>query len=462
MPTDLKKLRQLAKKDDIATGQNWTDRGIAIPNLISPTEVKNRISSAQSGDLGPLQEIYLLMDTDSRYSGIVNSLYASVINCPIKVMRADKDTRDSRRAHQLAQQMFGIHRLSKAAVAMAFAKTYIRGTGIYEINWDIMKGTDGRKYIFPTSINVVPPTRYLMETNYADEHYSELKIQTLDEPAGLPLSAFPYGKIIALSDGTDPGFYDLAGAARRCLRWWLTKKYTELWWNQYNETYGEPARVAYVPPGSKRSASLQRFLKELGRSMYGIFDSDVEIDFLNNSLGTPATYKQIIDLANAEIAVAIHGQTQTTDGGEYGSYAKAKVQLGVRLEIVQLVCQIVQTGLQELLKYFITFNLGENFDPSLMPEIKPVVRESEDKQMLANVFDRITKIIPVPTAHIYESLEIPQPEDGEETIGPEDRVASTADQFSQQGSNPQIPGKQDSQSSSDSSKGEDSSSNSTG
>jgi phage gp29-like protein len=423
MPSDLKQLRKLSGSDVIKK-DGFNDRTLSLPKLITPEEVRRRLGSAQVGDLGPLQEVYLLMDTDSRYSGIVNSLYASVIACPIKVTPSEKKNRDSKRAYELAQQMFGVHRLTKAAVAMTLAKTYVRGVGIYEVNWDVMRGTDGKKYIFPTNLRIVPPTRYLMNVEYQSDHYGELMIASNDKPEGHTLDEYPYGKIIALTDGTDEGFFDLAGAARRCLRWWLIKTYTELWWSQYTETYGEPGRVAYVSPGTKRAqiARIERFLKTLGRSMYAIFDNDVDLEFMSQSLGTPATYKQIIDLANAEIAVAIHGQTQTTDGGEYGSYAKAKVQLGVRLEIVQLVCQIIQAGLQELLKYFVDFNFGADFDPSLMPTIAPVVKAEEDKEKLTNVFDKITKIVAVPTSHIYESLEIPIPEDGEETIGPEDRT----------------------------------------
>lgn len=88
-------------------------------------------------------------------------------------------------------------------------------------------------------------------------------------------------------------------------------------WAEYGELFGQPIRVAKVPPMEKQQlAELDRSLADMGRAAYIRLPYGVEFE-LAASTGKDAyqVFDQHIQRANTEISKLIEGQTMTSDSG---------------------------------------------------------------------------------------------------------------------------------------------------
>lgn len=430
--TSLSKAGERLARTSKVIPRSFDDRFGILPLELTPDQLRNAKALSSLGELGPLQMIYILMDTDSRFSGIVNSLKSAVAMCPLKWTRPKKNnSRGAKTAEKVVNEQF--KRINVVRLIKQLTRPYFTGVSIWENEWRLMPSSvsNGRDLAFFRGIRWVSGSRYRMEMDPLMDHFGEVLITSMEDPLGSPVESFQPGALSYMDDGTDPGFFDMAGVARSCLGWWLSKVYTQIFWTQHNETFGQPARVAYVPNnvGAEEKKKVEKFLQHLGRYLYAIFEEDIEIDLLHAvNTGTVTTFKELIGLANAEMAVAVHGQVQTVDGGEYGSYAKAQVQFRVRREIVMLVCVMVIQVMKEIVKYMCEFNIDPQFDPDDMPEGKIVVPRAEERVAHAEFFDIVTDFMEVNEDQIREELELdPIDEDDPQTIGPSTKSRSNGE-----------------------------------
>lgn len=415
---------------------SFYDRLSVIPEEIRPEEVRERIANASQGYIGPLQELYMLMETDARYFGYLKQLRSAVTACPVKAVQSRNKSRGSKRALKLIQEQYA--HVNVPRMIRQLVRPYDRGMALWRPLWTIEHSKSmGGDAVWFHGLENVSSTRLLQINDPTSDHNGELGVTSIDYPNGRPLSTFQEGSILlGLDPDAEQGYYDLAGAARACLGWWLAKNYTKTFWSEHNQTHGEPIRTAFVPPdiGDDELKKLEKFMRHLGRYMYGIFDEDVEIELQNSvNTGTVSTYQQMIAMANDEMAIATVGQVQTSDGGRDGSYAKAAVQYKVQRLIVVSIVQMVASFIRELDHMICKFNLSEDFDPADLPDHRPFVPRPEDKETLVKFYDMATKIMPVKASQIREDLELEIiDDDDEETIGPEDRAKGDKAQTEEQ------------------------------
>lgn len=406
--------------------REFVDRFHLVGEEIRPDQIRSRLALASLGQIGPLQEVYQMMDTDARNRGINIALGAAIGRCPLKVSPPKKKSRAATTATELLREQF--RRVNNVRLLRMLMKPYRRGVAAWEIPWRMEGSTyAGKDLAFFKTPKPIPGRRLMMITDPLSPDLGKIAITSVEYPQGRPLSDFPEGSILFGEDAdAEEGYYDLSGADRACLGWWLAKTYTQTFWAQFNETFGEDSRVAFVPEnmGTDERRKIERWLKFLGRNMYGIFDEDVELTLLSaNKTGTVNTYERFIEMANEEMTIAVLGQLQTTDGGDKGAYAKAAVQWRVQRDIVHMICAMEEDLLYDLALQFCRFNISEDFDPEDLPGVKPIPPRSEDRQTLATFFQTATNFLDVPTRQIREELEIEEPIDNEETIGPSSRAA---------------------------------------
>jgi Protein of unknown function (DUF935) len=100
-------------------------------------------------------------------------------------------------------------------------------------------------------------------------------------------------------------------------------------WSEFCEIFGMPIRVGKTRSTSAdERASMEAFLRDMGRAPYAVIDADDTIEFAESKAsGGTDVYDLMINRCNSEISKLIIGQTMTTDNGS--SKSQATVHEGI-------------------------------------------------------------------------------------------------------------------------------------
>ena len=134
------------------------------------------------------------------------------------------------------------------------------------------------------------------------------------------------------------------------------------WWVTATEKFGTPFILGKVPRGTdtNEQEQLLEALDQLVQDAIAILPNDSQVEILDGNSGKNASstspHKDLIDQCNAEIALAIVGQTLSSEVGSTGSYAAAKTHNDVREEIVASDKRMVERALQQLVNWTYELN----------------------------------------------------------------------------------------------------------
>jgi len=199
------------------------------------------------------------------------------------------------------------------------------------------------------------------------------------------------------------------------LRDWLTL--AELAW--------KPWRVGvYQKAASKEDiANLEAMLEQMTATGVAVVPETAKADVhwpANSGKGNSA-HKELFDAMGAEMSKCVLGQTLTTEQGDVGSQALGKVHNEVRQDIRDARARAIAACLRRhLIAPLIKLNFGAD---ALVPEFRFLTEDSVDmvafSTMLLNVSNPLVRM-PVPVAWARARLGVPEPEDDEEVLGPEE------------------------------------------
>lgn len=104
----------------------------------------------------------------------------------------------------------------------------------------------------------------------------------------------------------------------------LIKRASVSAWAEYNEVYGIPMAVGKTrSKAGKKRTQFEEMLANFPENRWILTDLEQdELDIIEPSVGTQATFKDIIEQANKEISKLIIGQTMTTEDGASLSQAQ--------------------------------------------------------------------------------------------------------------------------------------------
>ena len=141
------------------------------------------------------------------------------------------------------------------------------------------------------------------------------------------------------------------------------------WWVTATEKYGMPFILGKVPRGTDDSeqADLLKKLDDLIQDAVAVLPNDSQVEILQGS-GSGAQgdsrHKELIDQCNNEIALALLGQTLTSEIGSTGSYAASKTHNEVRGDIAAADKRMVERALQTLVDWIYAINWGQGAAPA--------------------------------------------------------------------------------------------------
>jgi len=392
---------------------------------VSPATIASALTSAASGNLADLQGLYRRMQiSDARVRMAVQTLKSALMASPLRVFKSPLagkgGSADAEAAAALARSM--VAGLSRTRTTGPLVQPYLTCVSVFQPIWQPVTGESGDVLLLPTALEEVSPVRLRMDTTADSKTYGEIMVATEKEPRGVPVSSFKPGELLLVTDDTQPGFYDTGGAFRSCLFWWLVKAKNGAWWAEFNELYAHPHVMAFYDEGasSDEQDDLLAYVQGLQRNAYGLFPKSVDLDYVETArAGQVKTYEDLIGLANTEITLAILGQTQTSDGGDQGSYKKAQVHNTIRYEIIRAIATQVEEALEHLLRDAIAFNISPDFDPALVPQIRLVVPNPEEKESKVRVFAGFQALGgQLSDRFVRDELGISPIEEGEEILQP--------------------------------------------
>lgn len=254
-----------------------------------------------------------------------------------------------------------------------------------------------------------------------DRPRTELRL--IDASAeGAPLQ--PFGWVLHTHGKAKTGYQGRMGLHRALVWPFLYKAYSLGDFAEFLETYGLPMVIGkyYQGASADEKASLMRAVTALGHDARAIMPADMAIEINKvtaDGSGTP--HLAMIDWADRAQSKAILGQTTSSEARSTGmGSGVATVHNEVRQDIRNADArQIAGTITRDLIYPLLALNKGGIDSLKRCPRLVFDTGEAEDLVMLADGVDKLVKagMRTIPVKWVHEKARIPEPAEGEETLG---------------------------------------------
>jgi phage gp29-like protein len=416
--------RPAFQSQKIENGHEW-QRLRPLTEPVEPKKVKMILQQARDGELGDLHRLYeRTFAVDDRLGGITSALKRAVSSKRTRISPARKEARDDEE-REIARRYADYARVMTRDVKWrtmlkTFLSPYLKGVDVFEVMYEREDAPidDINRWYKVTGVESVPTRRLqMMQGIYGD--YGKLGILQLNGEIK-PLTEYDDRKVFSLADEPARGKWDEAGAARRCLTWWIVKQFIIRWWPQFAETSGEPIRIARTSKQNlddETERKIVEAMKKLGSNGWGIVPDDIALEvkeILQGSKTADDVYKGIMNAANQAYTIAILGQTDTTESSE-GAYAKAKIQNQVRMDILLDISKLASNGVEKVIEAGLRVNEKQAFRPHLAPTFEVHIPTPTGMGKKAKAFDMLqdemSVALPVTQIRDEFGIETPDPEE---------------------------------------------------
>jgi phage gp29-like protein len=151
-------------------------------------------------------------------------------------------------------------------------------------------------------------------------------------------------------------------------------------WLNFIEKFGSPIVLGQYQRGSTQS-EIEKFaesLNEMAQDAVIVAPSDINLEFKEAAKnGSSILFKDLLKFCNNEISKAILSQTLTTEV-DMGSYAATEIHYKVRKEVILSDARIVESFMNQLIKWIIEIN----FPKSAQPIFNLIINDAENTQRI--------------------------------------------------------------------------------
>ena len=400
------KMPRRPERDRLAQPSRMDRWGRAMTGSITPGVVARTLRAAESGDLSAQAGLFdRMLERDARLRGLLQSRCNAIRGLDWQIEPAEDTAKDREIAAFCTEVLAGCRYFRGGLGRLNHAVGH--GFAALELFWG---EKDGRHVI--EQVQEVPQRRFVQ-----DPESRELRLLTETNSLGDPIPPFRTAlhRYDALAANVG------ASGLFRTLVWlWVFKHYSLKDFAIFCEIYGIPLRLGKYGAGAsdEEKRTLRDAVQHLGSDGAGIVSKDTEIEFveISHSKGSHP-HLDMIDLVNTEMAIAVLGQTLTTDAGDRGTQALGSVHDQVRMDLVEGDAdELEDTVRHEILAPLVSFNFGPE---ALVPEAKlPVPRPKDTERTARTIQVAVQSGVKVPMRWAQEQLEIPEPEEGEELVLP--------------------------------------------
>lgn len=387
---------------------------------LDPAKMGRTMRQADAGDTEAMFEMFSAVEEDPHVYSVLSKRRRQLTSRTMQITPVDDSDRAQRSAELCNELIYGeggergVSNWDEALWDMTDAIG--RAYSVAQLQWEFI---DGLWRV--STINRWPQRDTLIGDPFVSgfDREEEIRILTRDNPARgeeVPLFQFICHKHRARSDSLNKA------ALLRVVSWYfLFKHFSVKDWTIFAERYGMPVRVGKYSKASNDQERLElvKAINDLGKDGGAVIPKDSEIEFVEARVSGSLPYPQLAQFCNGEISKAILGNTLTTEVGSSGGnralgevHERGEIDMtdddGKRLAI---------TIRQQLCRPLVKFNLGDNFPVpfvNFLAEEEQNLKEraERDKILIAEIG------LPVSRQYLYETYEIPIPQDGEEVIEP--------------------------------------------
>lgn len=285
-------------------------------------------------------EAYETLLADARVAACVESRKSGVLTWDWTLEGA---TDRNRRLVETHLRQLDMHRIIAEILDAAFF-----GYKPLEVIWSRINGK-----VLPAEIRGLPPQWFGFDTE------NQLRFKSMGSPINGEL--VPDRKVLLAR--RDASYANPYGRPLASLCFWPVtfKKGGLKYWISFAERFGTPYLIGKVPPGTPedRMDMLAERLEAMVRDAVAVLEDDQTLETLDTTTRAASSdlYRQLIETMNAEIAVAILGQTLTTEVRE-GSRAAAQVHEIVREDLAARDRRMVAGVMNQLLQWVWALNFA--------------------------------------------------------------------------------------------------------
>jgi len=344
---------------------------------------------------------------DAKIGEAMQTRKLAVVGKEWRVLPASDDQRDVEIAEFVKRQLTALpcFHLDLEQAMDAIAK----GFTIQEAMWAVKNGD-----VALVDLRHRDPRRFAFTVG------GELRLLTANQP--VEGEAVPARKFLHYV--FDPRYENPYGEAllSRVYYWWWFKKHAVKFWVIFAEKFGMPTAIGKYPPGAtkEQKADLLDALTAMQQEYAITFPDTMKAELLEaQRYGTVNTYQDLCNYCDAQIALAILGQTLTSQvGSEGGSYAAAKVHGDVRQDYVEADAKTLSATIKSsLIPWLVDWNFPPS--PAGYPDWVLMVTPEADLLALSERDQRLVLLgLRVPQRYFYETYRIPEPTGADAVIEP--------------------------------------------
>ncbi len=359
--------------------------------------------------MGKSQEVFDAIIQDAHVIGELRPMRANIITKNWRILPGG-DKPDDMRAFELAQSVFNRPPVpaTESSPGMGWTDVFwnmqqaiLRGQRIHEVVWGLQDGLQ-----VPVSLIDRPNRRFVYGLN------NELRLLTREQMIeGVPVDNYKF-----LVARHMPSFDNPYGVALLSSCFWpYTFKHNGFrYFTKFCEKYGLPWAVGKYPAGTSQ-AQIDELADSLARmvedAVAAIPDAgSVELIETGTTAST-LPQERLIQICNAEMSKAINSQTLATEINGQGSRAAAETHRGREQENGAADQKLIESPCNQLLIWMTELN----FAGAAAPKFE-FYDEAEARKDWVEVFEGARQFLDVPVKFAHDSLQIPEPVDGEAVL----------------------------------------------
>lgn len=359
------------------SGRTPTDhKGRTQAAAITLAAVGTALDQAAMGNLAAIADLYDLVPAkDPDFFGARRQLVTGILATEWRLKPGSDDPQAAEIAKRLEADLRRPRARFDGALETLIDGT-LRGTGAVETVWNARSERHRRPERF------VPVAQQRHRVRYEDGAFCVA--ESRHAYAGVPVAEFPKGKFLALYPDLpmDPSLW---GTYRALLDTWLGRKNVDGWWLIGIERYGLPIMTGEYSDDDGR--------KSLAEASANFGAAGTFFAAKGTTLSTHDTHREFphpdyLEHSSRRIAIAIHGQTQTTDiQPGSGSKASAAVHMLVRKDVLVAVWRLISDVLErDLFEPWVEMNYGAGAPvPELMPNLDEIDEAATWTRLAAGV-----------------------------------------------------------------------------
>lgn len=295
--------------------------------------------------------VYNELRSDAKVAACIEQRKAGTLSLHWSLSLNESEGEDDEAKERLYILERALNGLDMPNIISGILEAFLWGFQPLEIMWELRDGL-----ILPKDVVAKPVEWFLFDNS------GTLKFRSVAKPLGEPLPERKF--LLAQHHAT---FRNPYGQKVLPLCFWPVtfKKGGWRWWVSFTEKFGSPLLIGKYPRGISTAEvdALQDALERLFQQAVASVPNDSQIETVATGSNDGGQHKLLIDQCNSEIALAIVGQTLTSEIGVNGSYAAAQTHNEVRQEIVDGDKRMVERCIQQLVDWSYELNWSEGRSP---------------------------------------------------------------------------------------------------